>query len=299
MTTRGRRAASLGEDELLSRLYRQLADEHAARFAAGYDLAAGLSRYRAWLNVHTVAEASEVSASAAGLSSAAWPGTAGMRAGTAFTDAAKASPDAALAHQHAEFGRREPLAAAEPGADSAVAELYQRQYRSLVRLAALLVQDARLAEEVVQDAFVAMHAAWPKLASIAQAEAYLRQSVVSGCRSAQRRVLAAASKSPTATAELPDTLARHESAALVAALRQLPARQREALVLRFYADLPEAQVAESMGVSTRAVRLHTGRALSALRRAVEPDDRTDLHPRSQQPPRPDPDIRPAPGREPA
>ena len=88
-----------------------------------------------------------------------------------------------------------------------------------------------------------------------------------------------------------------EGKALIAALRGLPARQREALVLRFYADMSGAQIAETMGISRGAVRLHTARAMSSLQHLAERADQPDHH---RQPPTwPDPELRPPPGREPA
>jgi len=299
MMTGGRRAASQGEDDLLSRLYQCLADEQAARLAEGYDAAAGLSRYRAWLNAHAAGEAAQVSAAGAGLGSAARPGPAGIRAGNARAPAAQARPEAVPAAGHARLGRHCALAATEQDADRVITELYRLQYRSLVRLAALLVPDVGTAEEVVQDAFVALHAAWPRLGGITRAESYLWQSVVSRCRSAQRHHRIMDTNAPTAQADLAGMADRHERPAVVAALRRLPARQREALVLRLYADLSEAQIAETMGISTRTVRLHIARALSALRQAVEPYDRADRHERPRSQPGPDPDINATAGREPA
>lgn len=271
MTTRGRRAASLREDDLLSRLYQRIGDEHAARFAASYDLAAGLSRYQAWLDGCMAGEATEMSSAAMGLSPAARPGSASVRARTARAPVARVGPGAAVAYAHAEVGHLAALAVDPSAADRVVTELYQSQYRSLVRLAALLVRDLGTAEEVVQDSFVAMYAAWPRLASAERAESYLRQSVVNRCRSVLRHRAVVDGRSPAVAADLPSVLAGHERTALVSALRQLPARQREALVLRFYEDLSESQIAESMGISRRAVRLHTARAMSALRNALELD----------------------------
>ena len=66
-----------------------------------------------------------------------------------------------------------------------------------------------------------------------------------------------------------DALAAERHAELLARLATLPARQREALVLRFYADLSEAQTAEAMGISPGAVKSHTARGLAALRREVQ------------------------------
>ena len=271
MTTRGRRAVSMRDDELLSRLYQRLADEHAAEFAVGYDLAAGLSRYQTWLHARTAGQAPEVSGPAAGLSSTA------RESGTS-----------------AWTGGSEAIAEDGSAADRVLTELYVSQYRSLVKLASLLMHDAGTAEEVVQDAFIEMHRAWPRLASTERAESYLRQSVVSRCRSALRHRVVADRKALTADEDLSEVLDRGLSD-IVAALRELPARQREVLVLRFYANLSEAEIAESMGISRGAVRLHTARAISALRLSSERSDQAD---RSPQPsPRPDAELRPATGRE--
>jgi DNA-directed RNA polymerase specialized sigma24 family protein len=126
-------------------------------------------------------------------------------------------------------------------------------YRALIRLAALLVSDVTIAEEVVQDAFVAMHSAWRQLRDSDAALSYLKRTVVSRSRSHRRPVRPDAGQ--VVTYPEPDPLA---------ALRALPPRQREALVLRYYADFPETQVAAVMGISTRAVNNHIARGMVSL-----------------------------------
>jgi RNA polymerase sigma-70 factor (sigma-E family) len=157
-------------------------------------------------------------------------------------------------------------------ADQAVAELYSLYYRSLVRLAALLLRDEAAAEEVVQDAFVAMRAAWPRLADAERALAYLRQAVVNRSRSVLRHRSAAGQDVHEA---LPDLSATEHAAwdllerpAARAALRGLPERQREAIVLRYYAGLSEDEIAAAMRISRGAVRSHTARGIAALRAAT-------------------------------
>jgi RNA polymerase sigma-70 factor (sigma-E family) len=161
-------------------------------------------------------------------------------------------------------------------ADDAVTGLYATQYRPLVRLAALLTHDVGLAEEIVQDSFVALHEHWRKLRDPDAGAAYLRRSVVNRSRSALRRrgVAERFRRTETGsdqTAPSAESLAMRAGtyADVLAAVRTLPARQREALVLRYYLDLSEAQTAEVMGVSTGAVKSHTARALTALRQVVE------------------------------
>jgi RNA polymerase sigma-70 factor (sigma-E family) len=158
-------------------------------------------------------------------------------------------------------------------ADEAVTTLYTAHYRSLVRLGALLLRDTGAAEEVVQDAFVAMHGSWRRLRDPDKALAYLRQSVVNRSRSALRHRKVVDRHRPAPMPDAPSAeygaLAALEHEAVLAALRQLPTRQREALVLRYYGDLSEAEIAESMGVSRGAVKSHTSRGMSALRELLE------------------------------
>ena len=143
-------------------------------------------------------------------------------------------------------------------ADRAVTELYSLHYRTLVRLAALLVRDTPTAEEVVQDAFVAMHDAWQRLRDAENALAYLRQAVVNRSRSVLRHRTVVDRNLVKAPPDMPS--AEHgamvllERSAVIAALRGLPVRQREAIVLRYYADLSEAEIAAAMGISRGAVK---------------------------------------------
>ena len=134
-------------------------------------------------------------------------------------------------------------------------------YRALVRLAALLVRDTPTAEEVVQDAFVAMHGGWQRLRDAEKALAYLRQAVVNRSRSVLRHRTVIDKNMQKAPPDMPSAehgaLVLLERHAVVAALRTLPERQREAIVLRYYADLSEAEIAASMGISRGAVKSHT------------------------------------------
>jgi RNA polymerase sigma-70 factor (sigma-E family) len=164
---------------------------------------------------------------------------------------------------------------ADVEADRAVTELYAAHYRSLVRLAALLVRDLGTAEEVVQDSFVAMHGGWRRLRDSEKALSYLRQSVVNRSRSVLRHRVVVDRNAPKPPPDMPSAehgaIALLERSAVIAALRTLPARQREALVLRFYADMSEAQIASAMQISKGAVKSHTARAMAALRTVLERD----------------------------
>jgi RNA polymerase sigma-70 factor (sigma-E family) len=163
--------------------------------------------------------------------------------------------------------------AAARDADAAVTELYAEHYRTLVGLAALLLGDQATAEEVVQDAFVAMHGRWRRLRDTDSALGYLRRSVINGSRSVLRHravvVRAVTPLPPDAPSAEQDAMTLLEHSAMVAALDRLPLRQREALVLRFYADMSPAQIASAMGISASAVKGHTARALSSLRSMLE------------------------------
>ena len=154
-----------------------------------------------------------------------------------------------------------------------VTGLYAAHYRSLVRLAVLLVDDTATAEEVVQDSFVAMHASLHRLRDNGKALSYLRAAVLKRSRSVLRHRVVV---DPNASRPAPDIpSAQHgapallERSAVVAALRTLPDRQREAVVLRYYGGLSEAQIAAAMGITAGAVRSHISRAMAALRSVLE------------------------------
>jgi RNA polymerase sigma-70 factor (sigma-E family) len=163
---------------------------------------------------------------------------------------------------------------ATPDADEALVALYTAHYRSLVRLAALLLHDTPAAEDVVQDAFVAMHRSWRRLRDPEKALAYLRQSVVNRARSRLRHLKVADKHSQTTFDDAPSAetgaMQAVERDTVMAAVRRLPQRQREVLVLRYYADLSEAQIAEALGISPGAVKSHASRGAAALRHTLEP-----------------------------
>ena len=154
-------------------------------------------------------------------------------------------------------------------ADRAVTALYLAHYRPLVRIAALLVQDLATAEEIVQDSFVAVHAAWRRLPDADHALGYLRRSVVDRSRAALRQHVVVDKLAPRLAPDLPSSHGEAsievERSAFISALWTLPARQREVVVLRYFADLPETQVASATGISEGAVKAHAARAMSSLR----------------------------------
>jgi RNA polymerase sigma-70 factor (sigma-E family) len=160
--------------------------------------------------------------------------------------------------------------AMDPGV--AIGELYGTHYQPLVRFAAMLIRDAGAAEEIVQDAFVALYGSWSVLRDPGKARAYLHRSVLNRSRSLLRHRAVAEKHAATLALQAvhSDDTARilADRSSVVAALRALPARQREALVLRFYADLSEADIARVMGISAGAVKSHTARGVTALRKLL-------------------------------
>jgi len=157
--------------------------------------------------------------------------------------------------------------AADADAQAAVGALYDAAAAGLIRLAYLMLGDRPSAEDVVQDAFYGLYRNWDRLADHDRALAYVRSSVLNGCRSALRHQAVGRRlttyQPPAASAEA-TALGHEERRQVMQAVRRLPARQREALVLRFYLDLPEAEIARVMGLRPSSVRSATHRALKAL-----------------------------------
>ncbi len=166
----------------------------------------------------------------------------------------------------------EPLGLAGASTDAAVEQLYAAHWRQLVRLSVLLVHDQAAAEDVVQDAFVALHGHWSRLRDPDRALAYLRQAVVNRSRSALRhRVVvekhARATRAGEGAVDGP-SIGGARRDAVRAALLQLSERQREVLVLRHYLDLSEAQIADTLGISPGSVKTHAHRGGDALRKLL-------------------------------
>lgn len=157
--------------------------------------------------------------------------------------------------------------------DEQLTALYTSHYRRLVRTAAFLTGDRDSAEEVVQDAYVKVARSWHGLREPDKAEAYLRMAVVNLSRSRlrHRQVVAKHRPEPVGDVASAETYALEHSRrdAVLQALQRLPRRQREAVTLRYYGDLTEAQTAQAMGCSVGAVKSHTSRAMSALRPLLE------------------------------
>jgi len=154
-----------------------------------------------------------------------------------------------------------------------VSDLFRDHHLELVRLAVVMVGDLATAEDVVQDCFERLQRRWHVIREPSRALAYVRSSVLNGCRSVHRRSAVARRHGPRlaqpAEATVPDAaVVSADRGQLVAALRQLPRRQREVLVLRYYADLSVAEIAETLGISPSNARACMSRGLAALAAAI-------------------------------
>jgi RNA polymerase sigma-70 factor (sigma-E family) len=154
-------------------------------------------------------------------------------------------------------------------ADSELERLHDEHYVRLVRLAVLLLGDVGRAEEVVQDSFVAVYQRLRGGHDLLEPGAYLRRTVVNRSRSTLRH-LRVVSRHPDET-PLSTPGADHDllhgvrRKTVIDALHGLPRRQREVLVLRYYLDLSEREIAQTLGISAGAVKSHASRGTAALR----------------------------------
>lgn len=187
-------------------------------------------------------------------------------------------------------------AADTSAAGDAVTALYQEHAVGLIRLAIIMLGDRAAAEDVVQDAFFGLYRNWRRLGDPANALVYTRSAVLNRCRNALRdrarrghRDHAAgvgdvldvegtqtSSGQPNgrwAAAQSAESavLLTEDSRRMLAVIRKLPDRQREAIVLRFYLDMSEAEAASTMGVSRGTIKSTTSRAVAALGRMLKED----------------------------
>jgi RNA polymerase sigma-70 factor (sigma-E family) len=153
---------------------------------------------------------------------------------------------------------------------NALTALFYAQYGRLVRTARLLVDDRETAEDVVMEAFMSLHRRWHTLRQPDDADRYLLSCVLNGARSQlrRRRVRRGREDASLDAGHAADPAdAGATRAVLMRSLRNLPARQRQVLVMRFFLDLSEAQVAEQLGIGS--VKQHSSRGLAALARRME------------------------------
>ncbi|MFC5730149.1 MULTISPECIES: RNA polymerase sigma factor [Nocardioides] len=185
-----------------------------------------------------------------------------------MTDRPTSGPDAGAAGApQVEQDTVAALAAREQERDDAVEQLFHSHRAGLVRLASLLGAESD-AEDVVAEAYWQLYRSWNKLRSPDAALSYLRGVIVNLVRMRTRRLIVSRRHVEWAPPEVDsaenEAMLRDDQRAVVAALRKLPARQREALVLRYWGSLKEAEIAEAMGISAGAVKSHVSRGMAAL-----------------------------------
>jgi RNA polymerase sigma factor (sigma-70 family) len=174
-----------------------------------------------------------------------------------------------------------PEAPGPPDASAITAELYAEHALALTRLARIMLGDQEAAQDVVHDAFCGLIRRWSRLTDQDRAAAYLRAAVLNGCRDALRRQArrpAALSLRPELLGDDPlgtgsagadvALLATEDRRTVLAALRLLPDRQREALVLRYYLELPDADISRVMRIGESSVRSAVHRGLAGLARLL-------------------------------
>jgi RNA polymerase sigma-70 factor (sigma-E family) len=155
---------------------------------------------------------------------------------------------------------RRASSTADRSADD-LAQVFHDRYEPMVRLAYLVTADWGAAEEVVQDSFLALHRHWD---DVDQPSAYLRTAVVNGCTSWGRRQRLARERQTAGPASTPFVADE-----MWDALKRLPERQRTAIVLRYYADLPEAEIAAVLRCRRATVRSAIRRGIAVLRKEIE------------------------------
>jgi len=158
--------------------------------------------------------------------------------------------------------------AADVDVDELVRRLYVEHAASLVRLARLFVDDRNAAEDLVQEAFIRLARHAHRIEDGAKAAAYLRSIVLNLARDHNRRGLVSLrhrQPADAAQSTTEDEVVLHDDQrAVIEALRQLPLRQRDCVVLRYYFDAGIAEIADTLGISQNSVKTHLKRGLSAL-----------------------------------
>ena len=160
----------------------------------------------------------------------------------------------------------------QTGAETAVAGLFAARYPELVRLAGLLGADDP--EDIAQEAFARLLRCYGSLRDADAALAYVRATVCNLTRNRRRHLRVVRLRTPAerpvdAESSEQAALLREEQREVIAALAALPARRREAIVLRYWLGLSEAEIAAAMGISAGTVKSQVSRGLAALGQALE------------------------------
>jgi RNA polymerase sigma-70 factor (sigma-E family) len=165
-----------------------------------------------------------------------------------------------------------PASHARRSGAAALEDVYLAQYPQLVRLALLVLGGDAFAEDIVQEAFIRVFRARSGIRDPDRAASYLRVTTMNLARSALRRQQTAWRHVPAWPAQPAgpeeQALASDRDAGVLAALRLLPCRQRQVILLRYYADLSVLETARTLRISTGSVKTHGSRALAALADAL-------------------------------
>lgn len=159
--------------------------------------------------------------------------------------------------------------------DALVADLFSSEGRSLVRLARMFCDDQAAAEDLVQEAFIRLHRSASSIRDINRAPAFLRSIVINLARDHNRRGLMSLRHRPTThrpdvvESFEDDTVGNVADRRVLSAVRLLPDRQRACVVLRYYLQYSESEIADTLGISKNSVKTHCRRALSTLEHVLE------------------------------
>jgi RNA polymerase sigma-70 factor (sigma-E family) len=159
--------------------------------------------------------------------------------------------------------------------DAMVRALYSEHAASLVRLARLFVDDRNAAEDLVQEAFIRLARHAHRIEQPSKAAAYLRSIVLNLARDHNRRGLVSLRHRQPADAEAStaedEVVLRDDQRIVIEAIRALPLRQRDCVVLRYYFESGIPEIAETLGISANSVKTHLKRGLAALERTLGPE----------------------------
>ncbi|MCL1587701.1 MAG: SigE family RNA polymerase sigma factor [Actinomycetia bacterium] len=158
--------------------------------------------------------------------------------------------------------------------DTLVAQMFDQQGVSLVRMARLFTDDRNAAEDLVQEAFIRLHKSTHRIASNDKAASYLRSIVINLARDHNRRgLMSLRHQEAVPTGSTPDApedllILDEEQADILNRVRALSPRQRDCIFLRFYLEMPDSEIADTLGISRNSVKTHFRRGLASLRSTI-------------------------------
>jgi RNA polymerase sigma-70 factor (sigma-E family) len=159
--------------------------------------------------------------------------------------------------------------------DALVTALFEQEGARLVRMARLFTDDRNAAEDLVQEAFIRLHRAAHRISDPAKAAPYLRSIVINLARDHNRRGLMSLrhqeSEPSGSEPDIPEDILvlDDERTRLLNEVRELSPRQRDCILLRFYLDLSESEIADTLDISKNSVKTHCRRGMATLRSRME------------------------------